>query len=282
MPAVVAIIVFFIAHWVLSLFSQTFFLHRYAAHKMFTMSKGWERFFYVFLYVTQGSSYLMPRAYAVLHREHHAFSDTERDPHSPHTYPNVNKMMLATKDRYYGFVNGTIKPEKRFEGDTPEWPLLDRLGDSWVSRLTIGAAYTVFYIAFAPHWAFYLLLPVHYLMGPIHGAIVNWCGHKYGYRNFASEDKSRNTLPFDFLMMGELFQNNHHEFAMAPNFAARWFEIDPTWTVIRALHFVGIIKLSPHIQKARWSKASLVAKPKKAPKASLADAIAAVGMDPAE
>ena len=34
------------------------------------------------------------------------------------------------------------------------------------------------------HWAFFLLLPVHFLMGPFHGAIVNWAGHKYGYRNF--------------------------------------------------------------------------------------------------
>ena len=43
-----AIAVFFLGHWFLSLFSQTFFLHRYVAHKMFTMSKFWERFFYIF------------------------------------------------------------------------------------------------------------------------------------------------------------------------------------------------------------------------------------------
>jgi stearoyl-CoA desaturase (delta-9 desaturase) len=276
-----AILTFFVAHWVLSLFSQTFFLHRYAAHRMFTMSPGWERFFYLFLYVTQGSSYLIPRAYAVLHREHHAFSDTERDPHSPHTYPSVTRMMIATKDRYYGFVNRTIAPEKRFEGGAPEWPALDAIGDSWVSRIGIGTLYTFFYMAFAPHWAFYLLLPVHYLMGPIHGAIVNWCGHKYGYRNFASDDRSRNTLPFDFLMLGELFQNNHHQFGMAPNFAARWFEIDPTWPVIRALDWLGVIRLSPHIQKARWSRADLT--PKARPATSeRGTAVGPAALDPAE
>ena len=41
-----AILIFFLAHWYLSLFAQTFFLHRYAAHQMFTMSKFWEKVFY--------------------------------------------------------------------------------------------------------------------------------------------------------------------------------------------------------------------------------------------
>ena len=60
-------------------------------------------------------------------------------------------------------------------------------------------------------------------MGPLHGAIVNWCGHKYGYANFDNQDKSKNTTPVDFLMLGELFQNNHHKFPNSPNFAKKWF-----------------------------------------------------------
>ena len=67
------------------------------------------------------------------------------------------------------------------------------------------------------------------MMGPIHGAIVNWCGHKYGYANFDNGDKSKNSTPFDFFMLGELFQNNHHKRPNNANFAAKWFEFDPVY-----------------------------------------------------
>ena len=43
-----AILIFLLLHWYLSLFGQTFYLHRYAAHKMFTMSPFWEKFWYLF------------------------------------------------------------------------------------------------------------------------------------------------------------------------------------------------------------------------------------------
>jgi stearoyl-CoA desaturase (delta-9 desaturase) len=250
----VTILVFFVSHWCLSIFCQTFFLHRYGAHRMFTMSKGWERFFHLLTALSQGSSFLQPRGYAILHREHHAYSDTPRDPHSPHVYKGLGTMMWQTKLRYDGLNTGTIKAEPRFEGGYPEWPLIDGIFHVWTTRILIGTAYTVFYMVYAPHWAYYLLLPIHYIMGPIHGAIVNYCGHKFGYRNFDTPhgDKSKNTLIFDFLTGGELFQNNHHARPQSPNFGARWFEVDPTWSIIRVLSWLGIIQLErPAVRKLK-------------------------------
>jgi stearoyl-CoA desaturase (delta-9 desaturase) len=237
------VVIFFVLHWQLSVFCQTFFLHRYGAHKQFTMSAGWEKFFYLLTYVTQGASFLNPRGYAILHRMHHAYSDTEKDPHSPLFATNAMTMMLKTKHEYDDFAYKRKDPEPRFEGAVPEWPLVDKIGQNWFMRLAWVGAYTGFYVAFAPSPWFYLLLPAHYVMGPIHGAIVNWCGHKYGYTNYDNGDASRNTLWFDFVTLGELFQNNHHKFAMSPDFAARKWEIDPTYWVIRVLAALRIIEL---------------------------------------
>ncbi|MEO1652463.1 MAG: acyl-CoA desaturase [Bacteroidota bacterium] len=244
----VAVIIFFIVHWYLSLFSQTFFLHRYAAHRMFTMNKFWERYFSLLSYISQGSSYLSPRAYAVLHRMHHAFSDTEKDPHSPHHTKNIFTMMWKTKTVYIQFAYDKVKPEARFDS-RPIWRSLEKLGENWFSRFAWGTLYTLiyiwFYLQFNMPWYFFFLLPIHYLMGPVHGAIVNWAGHMYGYSNYDNNDKSKNSLILDVLMMGELFQNNHHKLPQNLNFGSRWFEFDPTYPIIKMLMWLKIIKLNP-------------------------------------
>src|SRR5215831_13048494 len=201
-----AILIFFIAHWFLSMFMQTFFLHRYAAHRMFVLSRSAERFFYVMTFVAQGTSFLVPRAYAVLHRMHHAFSDTAQDPHSPHFFTGPLRMMWQTKLVYASLVTRKLAPPPQFGADYPEWEFLDKFGDSMFTRLAWAAGYVWFYLHFSPSAWLLLLLPIHFLMGVIHGAIVNWCGHRYGYRTFSIRDKSRNTLPLDVLTMGELYQ----------------------------------------------------------------------------
>ncbi len=253
-----AIALFFLLHWHLSVFCQTFFLHRYGAHSQFTMSPGWQRFFYLLTYVSQGASFLHPRAYAILHRMHHAYSDTERDPHSPVFQRNLLGMMWRTKHRYDDFAYGRVQPDPRFAYATPSWPFVDRLSQSWLLRITWVLGYTLFYWKFATQPWMWALLPLHFIMGPIHGAIVNWCGHRYGYRNFETTDVSRNTFPIEFITWGELFQNNHHRYAMSPKFSVRRFELDPTWYVIRGLVWLGVIQLSDRAVKAVYPEPSQV------------------------
>ncbi len=82
-------------------------------------------------------------------------------------------------------------------------------------------------------------------MGPIHGGIVNWFGHTLGYVNFHdTADQSRNTIPFDLITMGELFQNNHHRYPNSANFAKKWYEIDPIYPFMKLLEWFRIIKMT--------------------------------------
>jgi len=255
----VVVVILFIVHWQLSLFCQSFFLHRYGAHGQFTMSPGWVKFFNVLTAVSQNSSYLNPRGYAILHRMHHAYSDTEKDPHSPVFFkrlvPGLFTMMYQTKRIYHEIAYYQKMPEARFEGQFVQSPFFEWMGKSWTMRFVWGAAFAVFYWFFVTEPWQWALLPGHWIMGAVHGAIVNWGGHRYGYRNFDLSDASRNTMPIDFLTGGELLQNNHHKYPMSPNFAARWFEIDTTYQVMRLLDKLGIIDMSGS-QQMRYAEGS--------------------------
>ncbi|MEQ8359708.1 MAG: acyl-CoA desaturase [Cytophagales bacterium] len=238
------IIPFFLLHWYGSLFFQTFFLHRYASHQMFTMSKAWEKVFFVLTWIFQGSNYLSAYGYGVMHRMHHAFADTENDPHSPKYDESIFKMMWKTKTIYSAIGNGEMEVEERFTKNTPKWPLFDKFARSWVSRIMWGSFYVYVYYTFADVWWLWLLLPIQFLLSPIHGAIINWFAHKYGYINFKVSDTSKNLLPLDILMMGESYHNNHHRFGDRANFGGiRWHEIDPTYVFIRLFAALGIIKM---------------------------------------
>jgi stearoyl-CoA desaturase (Delta-9 desaturase) len=238
------LLIIFIAIWYSSLFCQTFFQHRYAAHRAFTMNKFWERTFYIFTYLTQGSSYMSPRAYAIMHRMHHAFTDTEKDPHSPQFSRNVFQMMLRTRNIYSSIYKGNCEVEERFTYNLPDWPVFDKWAHSWVSRLGWTIVYITLFTLLAPSLWLLLLLPIVLTMGAFHGAIINWFAHKYGYTNFSMKNTSQNLFSVDIFMLGESYHNNHHKHPSAVNFGKRWHELDPVYPLIKVFAWLRIIKLN--------------------------------------
>ena len=68
-------------------------------------------------------------------------------------------------------------------------------------------------------------------------------GRKRQNGRMVNNDKSKNTFFWDLLLLGELFQNNHHKYQNSPNFAKKWFEFDPSYPIIKLMHHLHIIRL---------------------------------------
>ncbi len=240
------ILIFIVVLWYGGLFFQTFFLHRYAAHQSFTMSKTTEKITFILTWFFQGSNYLSAYGYGVMHRMHHAFADTEDDPHSPKYDASVFSMMWRTKNIYSDINQKKIEVDPKFTKNVPQWERFDNFASSTFSRVSWGLLYFAFFFYFATAWWQWLFFPIALFMAPIHGVIINWYAHIYGYVNFKSKDTSKNLLPFDFLMMGEGYHNNHHKHASRANFGGvRWHELDITYKIMQVLHAFRIIKLKP-------------------------------------
>jgi stearoyl-CoA desaturase (Delta-9 desaturase) len=208
------------------------------------MNKFWERFFFLFAYITQGSSYMSPRAYGIMHRMHHAYTDTELDPHSPSYDKSLFHMMARTRNVYVSIFKKRFPVEDRFTKNIPEWKWFDWWGNSVYSRIVWTAVYVWIYSFVAPSAWWYILIPFHVFIGPIHGMIINWYAHKYGEVNFETDNTSKNLFKLDWLMLGEGYHNNHHKFPARSNFAWKSGEFDPVYPVIRVLNKLRVIKIS--------------------------------------
>ena len=96
-------------------------------------------------------------------------------------------------------------------------------------------------MAFAPSAIYYLLIPIHVVMGSIQGVIINWFAHKYGKVNFENNNSSKNLFKIDIFMIGEGYHNNHHKFPSRKNFAVKKGELDFCYIIISLLGFLHII-----------------------------------------
>ncbi len=187
---------------------------------------------------------LDPKAWIVMHRMHHAFSDTARDPHAP-TKGGLLAMIIQ---QYYG-TSHTIRglryadPEyTRFAGDldfdlhpvTKRWMWWLPYAVHAIAGIVLGA--TVGWIFGA---AYFLGIASH----PFQGALVNFLGHSSGARNFDTGDDSRNNLLVAWLTLGEGFQNNHHRYPRSVSFAYRRSEIDLGYAVCLALDAAGLVTI---------------------------------------
>jgi stearoyl-CoA desaturase (delta-9 desaturase) len=69
---------------------------------------------------------------------------------------------------------------------------------------------------------------------------VNSATHIWGYRNYETDDRSRNLWWVALLSYGEGWHNNHHAHPRLARAGHKWWEIDMTFYAIRALQLVGL------------------------------------------
>jgi stearoyl-CoA desaturase (delta-9 desaturase) len=83
---------------------------------------------------------------------------------------------------------------------------------------------------------------------------VNSVTHRFGYRNYDTDEGSRNHFLVGLLANGEGWHNNHHADPRAACYQHHWWEIDTTYWVIRLLSALGLAKKvampSPHLARA--------------------------------
>ena len=76
-----------------------------------------------------------------------------------------------------------------------------------------------------------------------HGTfLVNSMAHLMGRRRYATPDTSRNSMLIALITGGEGWHNNHHYLPASARQGFTWWEIDPTWYVLRVLAALRIVR----------------------------------------
>ena len=127
---------------------SNFFLHRYAAHQTYTMSKFGEKLCFILTWITQGSNYLSAYGYGVMHRMHHAFCRYRKRPAFSKIRPKSTGNDVENENVYQQINKQKIAIEEKFTKNVPQWKSFDKFASSWYSRIGWGAFYTIFFIIF--------------------------------------------------------------------------------------------------------------------------------------
>jgi stearoyl-CoA desaturase (delta-9 desaturase) len=89
--------------------------------------------------------------------------------------------------------------------------------------------------------------------------VINGIGHYWGYRNFQTEDASRNIVPWGILIGGEELHNNHHAYGSSAKLSSKWYEFDIGWLYIRVMETLGLAQVKKLAPAVRMDHAKAVA-----------------------
>ncbi|MGH8719505.1 MAG: DesA family fatty acid desaturase [Burkholderiales bacterium] len=229
--------------------SVTIFLHRCQAHRALDLHPIVSHFFRFWLWLTTG---MVTKAWASIHRKHHAKVETAEDPHSPQIV-GLHKVLFEGTELYKEEAKNRETLDKYGHGTPDDW--IER---NLYSRHTVlGVTIMVFIdvILFGTigitMWAVQMMWIPFFAAG-----VVNGVGHYWGYRNFQMDgDASSNIVPWGILIGGEELHNNHHAYASSAKLSNRWFEFDIGWLYIRLMQVLGLAKVKKVAPKLKVNRA---------------------------
>ncbi len=237
----------FLIMYVLTGLGITVGFHRMLTHRAFK-TKSWVRATFTVL----GSAAIEGPviSWVADHRKHHAFSDRDGDPHSPHVDhgSGVRGALRGLVHAHVGwlFLHTHRGRRSRYAPDLIADPIVSAIDRRFVLCVAGGLA-APFFLG----WAFGGTLRDGFTGMLWGGAVrvlvlhhstysINSLCHFFGRRRFDTKDESRNLFwlaPFTF---GEAWHNNHHAFPTSAEHGMRRWELDPSAYVITALEKTGL------------------------------------------
>ena len=241
-------LVLLVALYLLCAFGTTIGFHRYFTHRGFETGPVIKATLAVLGCMTMQGPITQ---WVTDHRKHHALSDKEGDPHSPHV-GHGGGAWGAVKGFVHAhvgwmFSNLGMEQGREYGRDLYEDRLvrtIDRLYLLWVV-LSLGIPFAIGYAVGGTLEAG--------IAGLVWGGLVrifayqhatfavNSICHMFGRRDFRARDESRNNWLIAVLVLGEGWHNNHHAFPASARHGLLRRQIDVSWLVIRGLERVGLV-----------------------------------------
>jgi stearoyl-CoA desaturase (Delta-9 desaturase) len=220
--------------------------HRGLAHCAVKLREPWRKLLAVAgIWVTG----VDPKAWVVMHRLHHTYSDSVDDPHTPSRkmkgavgfFAMFGRQLMGYNRALAGIRGGDEKYTSIGKDLELSW-CMRTWGCGWLP-LVLHAGIGLCVVELGGGWWLAAAMFAGMMSHVVQGAFINYLGHAYGGRNFASDDDSRNNHFAAWLVLGEGFQNNHHRHAKSARFSYRTREVDMGWAACVVLEKLRVLDI---------------------------------------
>jgi len=262
----------FIGMYLLTAFGVTLGYHRLFTHRAFETSKPFKAIIAVFGSMAVEGSVIV---WVADHRKHHAFTDHDGDPHSPHLAgPGFAGAVKGLWHAHIGwlFENVGQADRTRFAPDLVKDRTLQVIDKTFFLWLLLGLMIP-FGIGYAIGGTLGTALACLLWGGAIRIFMlqhitwsINSVCHFVGRRRFDVEDESRNVFWLAPFSLGEGWHHNHHAFPTSAFHGLKLSEklADPTGLLIALFEKLGlvwnVVRISPEKQAAKLANAAASAK----------------------